>query len=290
MTETNAQKENSIYPLLSPLMSSSGLGWKNLVIEHHSLLPRESPELRVRHHIVELASGQHVSYGERSDWSGHWTPYSKPPGNICLFSEGIRPAIRSYSQIELTVCGLDPGFAAEVAQELDISQLRGRADIRDESAVYLMRLLESAAQSGDSSNQLYVDHLAYALTLRLFSSGENRQSRQVPRGALPLHRLRRVVERMRADLATNLDLKTLAAESGYSRNQFLRMFRTATESTPHQFFLQLRVEKAQSLMKNKFLRIIDIAASCGFASQAHFSRVFRQIVGVTPMQYRRDIS
>jgi AraC family transcriptional regulator len=190
----------------------------------------------------------------------------------------------------LTVCGLDPGFAAEVARELDVSQLRGRADIRDESAVYLMRLLESAAQSGDSSNRLYVDHLAYALTLRLFSAGENGQSRQLPRGALPLHRLRRVVERMRADLATNLDLKTLAAESGYSRNQFLRMFRTATESTPHQFFLQLRVEKAQSLMKNKSLRIIDIAASCGFASQAHFSRVFRQIVGVTPMQYRRDIS
>jgi len=271
-------------------MSSSGLGWKNLVIEHHSLLPREFPEVRVRHHIVELASGQHLAYGERPDGRGQWAPYSKPPGNICLFSEGVRPAIRSHSQIELTVCGLDPGFATEVAQELDISQLRGRSDIRDESAVYLMRLLESAAQSGDSSSQLYVDHLAYALTLRLFSSGENRQIRQVPRGALPLHRLRRVVERMRADLAINLDLKTLAAESGYSRNQFLRMFRAATESTPHQFFLQLRVEKAQSLMKNKSLRIIDIAASCGFASQAHFSRVFRQIVGLTPMQYRRAIS
>jgi AraC family transcriptional regulator len=289
VTETNAQKENSLHPLVSPLMSSSGLGWKNLVIEHHSLLPCEVPEVRVRHHIVELASGQHQAYGERRDGSGHWKPYSKPPGNICLFSEGIRPAIRSYSQIELTVCGLDPDFAAEVARELHISRLRGRAEIRDEPAVYLMRLLESAAQSGDSSNQLYVDHLAYALTLRLFSAGEHRQSQQVPTGALPLHRLRRVVERMRADLATNLDLKTLAAESGYSRNQFLRMFRTATESTPHQFFLQLRIEKAQSLMKNKALRIIDIAVSCGFASQAHFSRVFRQIVGVTPMQYRREI-
>src|SRR5260370_26612105 len=175
------------------------------------MLTCELTEACVRHHIVELASGQHLSYGERPDWSGHWTPYSKPPGNICLFSEGIRPAIRSYSQIELTVCGLDPGFAAEVAQELDISQLRGRADIRDESAVYLMRLLESAVQSGDSSNQLYVDHLAYALTLRLFSSGEKRQSRQVPRGELPLPRLRRVRGRLRAELATNLHLKTLTA-------------------------------------------------------------------------------
>src|SRR5260370_30695805 len=159
------------------------------------MLTCELTEACVRHHIVELASGQHVAYGERPDGRGQWTSYSKPPGNICLFSEGIRPAIRSYSQIELTVCGLDPGFAAEVGQELDISQLQGRADIRDESAVYLMRLLESAAQSGDSSNQLYVDHLAYALTLRLFSSGENRHSRQVPQGALPLHKLLRAFSR-----------------------------------------------------------------------------------------------
>ncbi|HYZ87460.1 MAG TPA: helix-turn-helix domain-containing protein [Bryobacteraceae bacterium] len=253
-------------------------------------MPREFQEFRITHLMVELASGQHTSYGERPNQNGHWMPYSKPPGNINLFTDGVRPAVRSYSQLELTIVGLDPGFAAEVARELDIKQLPGPADIHDDSAVHLMRLLESAAKSEESSNQLYLDHLACALTLRLFSSGDNRQNRQVPKGALPLHRLRRVIERMRADLATNLDLKTLAAESGYSRNQFLRMFRTATASTPHQFFLQLRVEKAQSLMKDKSLRIIDIAASCGFASQAHFSRVFRDIVGVTPMQYRRDIS
>jgi AraC family transcriptional regulator len=93
---------------------------------------------------------------------------------------------------------------------------------------------------------------------------------------------------MRADLCTNLDLKTPAAESGYSRNHFLRMFRTATESTPHQYFLRLRIEKAPSLMKNQSLRIIDIAESCGFTSQSQFSRVFRRVIGVTPWQYRRD--
>jgi AraC family transcriptional regulator len=66
------------------------------------------------------------------------------------------------------------------------------------------------------------------------------------------------------------------------------MFRAATGCTPHQYLLQLRIEKAQSLMKDQFLRIIDIAESCGFASQSQFSRVFRQVIGVTPRQYRRD--
>ncbi|HYZ73898.1 MAG TPA: AraC family transcriptional regulator [Chthoniobacterales bacterium] len=289
MTRINAQNDTSINPSFSPLMSSSGLGWQNLVVEQHSFLPREFAEFPLTHHMVELASGQHMSHGERPHQTGHWTPYWKPPGNINLFTDGARPAVRSYSQLELTIVGLDPRFAAEVAQELDIKQLPGPADIHDDSAVHLMRLLESAAKSGDSSNQLYLDHVACALTLRLFSSGENRQTQQIHEGALPLQSLRRVMERMRSDLVTNLDLKTLAAESGYSRNHFLRMFRAATGSTPHQFFLQLRVEKAQSLMKNKSLRIIDIAASCGFESQAHFSRVFREIVGATPMQYRRDI-
>jgi AraC family transcriptional regulator len=93
---------------------------------------------------------------------------------------------------------------------------------------------------------------------------------------------------MNADLDTDLDLKTIAAESGYSRNHFLRMFRAATACTPHQYFLRLRIEKAQSLMKNQSLRIIDIAESCGFTSQSYFSHVFRRVIGITPRQYRRD--
>jgi len=64
------------------------------------------------------------------------------------------------------------------------------------------------------------------------------------------------------------------------------MFRTATDFTPHQYLLRLRIEKAQSLMKDQSLRMINIAESCGFASQSQFSRVFKQVVGVSPKQYR----
>jgi AraC family transcriptional regulator len=56
--------------------------------------------------------------------------------------------------------------------------------------------------------------------------------------------------------------------------------------TPHQYLLRLRIEKAQSLMKDRSLRMINIAESCGFASQSQVSRVFKQVVGVSPKQYR----
>ena len=274
-----------------PLLSSTGLGWKGLVVERYQMPPCDVPDLPVAHHIVELASQQHVSRGARPDWRGHLRPFSKYPETCNLFPDGVRPKLRLFTQTNLIVCGLDPEFVEEVAEELDsnpVAQLRVQIDIRDESLGYLMKLLEDAAKSGTPSNNLYVDHLIYAFTLRWFSVGQDRQYAYSPQGALPPHKLRRVIERMRDDLCSDLDLKTLAAESGYSRYHFLRMFRTATECTPHQYFLRLRIENARSLMKNHSLRIIDIAESCGFTSQSQFSRVFRKVIGVTPRQYRRD--
>jgi AraC family transcriptional regulator len=287
-------KERSLYQSrlpFRPLLSSTGLGWKGLVVERHQAPPCELPDLPTAHHIVELASQQHVSFGERPDWRGHLRPFSKYPGVCNCFPAGVRPKLRVFTQTNLIVCGLEPKFVEEVSKELGsnrVAQFRAQIDVRDESLGSLMRLLENAARSGQSSDNLYVDHLIYAFTIHLFSLGRGRQYTYARQGALPAHKLRRVIERMNADLDTDLDLKTIAAESGYSRNHFLRMFRVSTEYTPHQYFLRLRIEKAQSLMKSQSLRIIDIAESCGFASQSQFSRVFRRVIGVTPRQYRRD--
>jgi len=287
-------KEGSIcryQSLPRPLFSSAELGWRGLVVERYEVPPCELPVLPVAHHIVEFASQQHVSHGERPDWRGHLRPFSKYPGTCCVSPAGIRQELRLFTQTNLIVGGLDPEFVEDVSEELDsnpVAQLRVQTDIRDESLGYLMRLLENAAKSAEPPNSLYVDHLIYSFTLRLFSLEQHRQYTHIPQGALPAHKLRRVIERMNADLDTDLDLKTIAAESGYSRNHFLQMFRAATDCTPHQYFLRLRLEKAQSLMKNRSLRIIDIAESCGFTSQSQFSRVFRRVIGVTPRQYRRD--
>jgi AraC family transcriptional regulator len=95
---------------------------------------------------------------------------------------------------------------------------------------------------------------------------------------------------MKADLATDLDLSTLAAESGYSRSHFLRTFRAAMGCSPHQCLTRLRVEQAKTILRENSISLIDIALDCGFSSHAHFSNTFRQIVGVTPSEYRRSHS
>lgn len=91
------------------------------------------------------------------------------------------------------------------------------------------------------------------------------------------------------DLNANLNLQALATETGYSRSHFLRMFQAATGVTPHRYLLQLRLERAQELMKRGCASLIDIAFLCGFSSHAHMARMFRHFLGVTPSEYRRNL-
>jgi AraC-like DNA-binding protein len=88
--------------------------------------------------------------------------------------------------------------------------------------------------------------------------------RPSPCGKLQRLLLQRVLDRMKADLATDLDLDTLAAESGYSRSHFLRTFRAAMGCSPHQCLTRLRVEQAKTILREYATSLIDIALACGF--------------------------
>ena len=272
--------------------SSNGLGWNNIVVEHHLAEPGERQEKVVDEIFVKLACGKLISRGERMNWQGRPVPYCKEPGTIFLHSEGLLPLVRPSTQTELIVCMLNPTFVREVGEELrgNHPDIHARTSgFRDSALNSLMRLLEEESRSGGSLGRLYVEHLTYALTVRLLSLGMKRASCQSSINVLPASRLHRVIDRMKAGLSSDLDLKTLAMESGYSRNHFLRMFRAATGNTPHQYVLRLRVNKARELMKNRSMHLIDIALECGFSSHPHLSRAFRQILNATPSEYRREV-
>ncbi|MGD0443876.1 MAG: AraC family transcriptional regulator [Edaphobacter sp.] len=117
---------------------------------------------------------------------------------------------------------------------------------------------------------------------------ENRdQARAKQISPLPQAILRRVKEHMEEHLQNNLSLDELARKTHYSRGHFLRMFRAATGKTPHQYLTERRIERAKRILQEEEISLIDIAARCGFSSQSHMTRVFREQFGVTPSAFRR---
>jgi AraC-like DNA-binding protein len=98
--------------------------------------------------------------------------------------------------------------------------------------------------------------------------------------------MRRVREYVAAHLSESTDLAMLAAVAGLSIHHFARGFKQTTGMTPHHYLTQKRVERARDMLANSDLSLSEIAYAVGFSDQSHLARHFRQMLGVTPGQFR----
>ncbi|HEX8799643.1 MAG TPA: AraC family transcriptional regulator [Terriglobales bacterium] len=271
--------------------SSIELGWKNFAIERRTTLPCEKPGVELQNHFLILWDVR-VAEGEIAYRDGRFSPYRKYPNAITTRHE-FRPTIRSQSKHEVVVGELRAGFVRGIEEELDnppSGSFRGLYGADDPDLRNLLLLLVKESETGGPCGTLYAESLIVALATRLLYAA---RLEKLPVGArvspLPLRPLRRVLERMQTDLSANLDLATLAAESGYSRAHFLRTFRAATGQTPHRYLLELRLTKAQALIASGSMPLIDVALACGFSSHAHLTTAFRSRFGSSPSEYRRGL-
>jgi transcriptional regulator of acetoin/glycerol metabolism/AraC-like DNA-binding protein len=105
-------------------------------------------------------------------------------------------------------------------------------------------------------------------------------------GGLAPGAMRRVREYVAAHLSESTDLAMLAAVAGLSIHHFARGFKQTTGMTPHHYLTQKRVERARDMLANSDLSLSEIAYAVGFSDQSHLARHFRQMLGVTPGQFR----
>jgi AraC-like DNA-binding protein len=99
---------------------------------------------------------------------------------------------------------------------------------------------------------------------------------------------RLVMARLADQLSCPPALAEIAAETGLSRYQVVRSFRAEVGMPPYAWLAQHRVARARSLLEQG-CRPADVAALAGFADQAHLTRWFRRVVGVTPGVYRNSV-
>jgi AraC family transcriptional regulator len=67
---------------------------------------------------------------------------------------------------------------------------------------------------------------------------------------------------------------------------FAAQFRAAVGMRPHQYLLKRRIERAEALLKQAEISLVEVALTVGFQTQAHFTTVFKRFAGDTPYQWR----
>ncbi|MEM7488570.1 MAG: AraC family transcriptional regulator [Pseudomonadota bacterium] len=102
-------------------------------------------------------------------------------------------------------------------------------------------------------------------------------------------RLRRVIELIDASLGDDLRIATIAAEAGMSPSTLSRLFKAATGRSVWRYVLDRRLERAAEMLRRTDEPVAGIAHACGFSSQAHLTKAFRDGYGMPPARFREEV-
>ncbi|MFC0392466.1 AraC family transcriptional regulator [Paenibacillus mendelii] len=90
------------------------------------------------------------------------------------------------------------------------------------------------------------------------------------------------------NLSEPITVPEMARRANLSPSRFSAKFKEEFGIPPHQYVRDLRIRHARELLETSDIRIDEIAAYCGFADIHHFSKAFKQAVGLAPGAYRKD--
>lgn len=99
-------------------------------------------------------------------------------------------------------------------------------------------------------------------------------------------RFERVRDAMIRTIRGSIDISTMEVAAGCSRATIQRLFRERTGLSPYRYYLSIKIDAASWALVNTKRSLKEIAREYGFSDQYHFSRVFREIRGVSPGTWR----
>jgi len=108
------------------------------------------------------------------------------------------------------------------------------------------------------------------------------------KGGLAPWQARKVKAFIDASLTSRIWLGDCASEARLSKSHFSRAFKATFGTTVGRYVWRRRVERAKRMMLVSDEPLSQIALACGFGCQAHYCRVFRDVVGISPNSWRRQ--
>lgn len=156
----------------------------------------------------------------------------------------------------------------------------------DPAILGLAEMIAAECANPQPLHDLYGDGLAVALFVRLLDLGASRTRKRSKLAAWQLNRSKAYIEE---NCLRGIRLKELAELTGLSESYFSHAFKASTGLPPHQWQMNARIERAKTLIRRDRAPLNTVAAETGFADQAHFTRVFRKTVGMTPAMWKKTL-
>ena len=206
-----------------------------------------------------------------------------PPGHHNRFEGpgGYRLLLAVFPPTRVRAVCADAGLPAP-----DLGRLHA-GSFHDARLERLLGALWEEDHGGGPHGRLYAEGLFTALVARLLTLNRTSPPAAPRRARLSSAAVAKVDALLRERLEVGVGVGALAERVGYSRFHFSRLYKEATGVSPGRRMIQLRVQRAQELLREKpHWTVAAVAAACGFGDQSHLSRHFRVATGTTPARWR----
>ncbi|MDR1419133.1 MAG: AraC family transcriptional regulator [Treponema sp.] len=91
---------------------------------------------------------------------------------------------------------------------------------------------------------------------------------------------------MEKNLENTLSLPDISDELGISSSRFTEIFKTSTSMTPYQYYIQIKIHKAEEFLEKEDITVKEVALRLGFEDQYYFSRLFKRKTGIAPSRWK----
>jgi AraC family transcriptional regulator len=275
----------------TPLLTSASTRWSGFLLEIHApqVVKQDVWWGWNRTHINCFTKGT-LSF--RVHRAGHDEAFVARAGSALVFPSGFDETRFSVaeSDFELICVELDPARVEGLLglkSPAESGSLTPQMVIHDAHITSLLTSMASEVAQGSPTGALYGQSLSLALAA--YVAGRFSVKRPLRKRIKQFSevQVRQVIDYIDANLDRDMNLFDLANLVQLSPRQFFRIFSNTFETTPHRFVTNWRVARAKELLSRGEL-LIEIAAVLGFASQSHFSGVFRKVTGISPGRFRLE--
>jgi len=186
---------------------------------------------------------------------------------------------------------LQRSFMREITDDLEVPHITDLAASRyhvvDDPILRTLALrIYPFFDSPSTIDPLYADHYMWSLGIYLCAHYGGLAVRRPITGGLSTWQERLAKDVIETSLIGGIGLAELAAICGLRTSQFAHAFRRSVGVAPYQWLTQRRVSHARGLLANRDAPLAEVALACGFADQAHLTRVFSRSTGMTPGAWR----
>jgi len=267
--------------------------------------PRTTNHFGVQKHFdtagIRLAIVQTEDPGKDVDWHCHENPhltfilrghviegtrkqvYHCSPGEL-LFHSRFEPHYNSKLAGSATCLHID--FDQQYLDDFSPqrnNKLEGVVSIRNSGIKFSCYKLIRETMISDDFSAASIQGLSWQVLGQLISS------EQAGRTLRPRW-VNRLEEMLQEEYSEKLSLDELSGKLNIHPVHLSRSFSRYFQCTLGEYVRNIRVERSLALMSRRNISLTEIATACGFADQSHFTRSFKQKMGVTPSTYRKLFS